>query len=180
MLPFRVMAPSTLGTFLRSFTFGHVRQLDAVIAEAIRRAWHVGAGPGDAPMTIDIDSTVCEVHGKQTQGAAYGYTRQLGYHPIMVTDIGSMSSAESVRNAARGPENRSPAGIPFACSNPASPNNRKCPAARRRASTALRLRSPAQARCLSNCLPDVVGDQQRRPIEGRPDGLEPDLHSRSG
>ncbi len=46
VLPFRVMAPSTLGTFLRSFTFGHVRQLDAVIAEAIRRAWSVGAGPG--------------------------------------------------------------------------------------------------------------------------------------
>jgi hypothetical protein len=38
VLPFRVMAPSTLGTFLRSFTFGHVRQLDAVLAEAIRRA----------------------------------------------------------------------------------------------------------------------------------------------
>ena len=43
------MAPSTLGTFLRSFTFGHVRQLDAVIAETIRRAWSLGAGPGDSP-----------------------------------------------------------------------------------------------------------------------------------
>ena len=41
------MAPSTLGTFLRAFTFGHVRQLDAVIAETIRRAWSLGAGPGD-------------------------------------------------------------------------------------------------------------------------------------
>ncbi len=40
------MAPSTLGTFLRAFTFGHVRQLDAVIAETIRRAWALGAGPG--------------------------------------------------------------------------------------------------------------------------------------
>ena len=47
VLPFRVMAPSTLGTFLRAFTFGHVRQLDAVIAETIRRAWALGAGPGD-------------------------------------------------------------------------------------------------------------------------------------
>ena len=46
VLPFRVMAPSTLGTFLRAFTFGHVRQLDAVIAETIRRAWSLGAGPG--------------------------------------------------------------------------------------------------------------------------------------
>ena len=85
VLPFRVMAPSTLGTFLRSFTFGHVRQLDAVIAETIRRAWSLGAGPGAKAMTIDVDSTVCEVHGHQKQGAAYGYTRVLGYHPMLAT-----------------------------------------------------------------------------------------------
>ena len=64
VLPFRVMAPSTLGTFLRAFTFGHVRQLDAVIAETIRRAWSLGAGPGSKAVTIDLDSTICEVHGK--------------------------------------------------------------------------------------------------------------------
>jgi hypothetical protein len=85
VLPFRVMAPSTLGTFLRSFTFGHIRQLDAVIAETIRRAWQLGAGPGDRPMTIDLDSTICEVHGKQKQGAAYGYTKVFGYHPLLAT-----------------------------------------------------------------------------------------------
>ncbi len=85
VLPFRVMAPSTLGTFLRSFTFGHVRQLDAVIAETIRRAWALGAGPGRSPMTIDIDSTICGVYGKAKQGAAYGYTRVLGYHPLLAT-----------------------------------------------------------------------------------------------
>jgi Transposase DDE domain group 1 len=85
VLPFRVMAPSTLGTFLRAFTFGHVRQLDKVIAETIRRAWSAGAGPGTAAMTIDLDSTICEVHGKQKQGAAYGYTRVLGYHPLLAT-----------------------------------------------------------------------------------------------
>lgn len=89
VLPFRVMAPSTLGTFLRSFTFGHVRQLDAVIAETIRRAWSLGAGPKGAAMTIDMDSTICEVHGKQKQGAAYGYTRVLGYHPILATWAGT-------------------------------------------------------------------------------------------
>ncbi len=75
VLPFRVMAPSTLGTFLRAFTFGHIRQLDAVIAESIRRAWSLGAGPGISPLTMDLDSTICEVHGKKKQGAAYGYTR---------------------------------------------------------------------------------------------------------
>jgi hypothetical protein len=85
VLPFRVMAPSTLGTFLRSFTFGHVRQLDAVVAEALRRAWGLGAGPGAAPMTIDVDSTICEVYGKAKQGAAYGYTQVLGYHPLLAT-----------------------------------------------------------------------------------------------
>lgn len=85
VLPFRVMAPSTLGTFLRAFTFGHVRQLDAVIGETIRRAWSAGAGPDDEPMTIDMDATICAVHGKQKQGAAYGYTRVLGYHPLLAT-----------------------------------------------------------------------------------------------
>ena len=85
VLPFRVMAPSTLGTFLRSFTFGHVRQLDRVAGEALRRAWHLGAGPGDAAATIDLDSTICEVHGHKKQGAAYGYTRVLGYHPLLAT-----------------------------------------------------------------------------------------------
>jgi hypothetical protein len=85
VLSFRVMAPSTLGTFLRAFTFGHVRQLDAVIAETIRRAWSLGAGPKDSAMTIDLDSTICEVHGRNKQGATYGYTRVLGYHPILAT-----------------------------------------------------------------------------------------------
>ncbi|MFP5580236.1 MAG: IS1380 family transposase [Acidimicrobiia bacterium] len=85
VLPFRVMAPSTLGTFLRSFTFGHIRQLDRVIAETLRRAWSLGAGPGDAAVTIDVDSTICDVHGKAKQGAAYGYTKTLGYHPLVAT-----------------------------------------------------------------------------------------------
>jgi hypothetical protein len=85
VLPFRVMAPSTLGTFLRSFTFGHIRQLDRVIAETIRRAWSLGAGPDVAAMTIDLDSTICEVHGKAKHGAAYGYTKVLGYHPLLAT-----------------------------------------------------------------------------------------------
>src|SRR5690606_15123159 len=85
VLPFRVMAPSTLGTFLRAFTFGHVRQLDRVLAETIRRAWSLGAGPGEHAMTIDLDSTICEVHGKQKQGAAYGYTKVFGYHPLVAT-----------------------------------------------------------------------------------------------
>jgi hypothetical protein len=85
VLGHRVLAPSTLGTFLRSFTFGHVRQLDRVLAEALRRAWSAGAGPGSERLVIDVDSFVCEVHGAKKQGAAYGYTHKLGYHPIIAT-----------------------------------------------------------------------------------------------
>ena len=48
-----VKAPSTLGTFLRSFRWGHVRQLDRVSRELLARAWAAGAGPGDGPLTID-------------------------------------------------------------------------------------------------------------------------------
>jgi hypothetical protein len=82
VLGHRVMAPSTLGTFLRAFTFGHVRQLDHVLDTSLTRAWQAGAGPGDGPLVIDSDSFIGEVHGDQKQGASYGYTRQLGYHPI--------------------------------------------------------------------------------------------------
>ena len=78
VLGHRVMAPSTLGTLLRSFTFGHVRQLDRLTEQLLTRAWAAGAGPGDAAMTIDLDSTICEVHGDHKQGAAYGYTHTLG------------------------------------------------------------------------------------------------------
>jgi Transposase DDE domain group 1 len=78
-------APSTLGTFLRAFTFGHVRQLDALLGEALVRAWRAGAGPGDGRLVIDVDSFVGEVYGRLKQGAAYGYTKVLGYHPILAT-----------------------------------------------------------------------------------------------
>ncbi len=54
----RVAAPSTLGTFLRAFTFGHVRQLDRVLGEALKRAWEAGAGPGAGRLVVDVDSFV--------------------------------------------------------------------------------------------------------------------------
>jgi hypothetical protein len=85
VLGHRVMAPSTIGTFLRTFTFGHVRQLEAVVGRVLERAWVAGAGPADDPLVIDIDSTICEVAGKHKHGAGYGYTKVLGYHPILAT-----------------------------------------------------------------------------------------------
>ena len=65
-----VKAPSTLGTFLRSFRWGHVRQLDRVGRELLSRAWAAGAGPGDGPLTIDLDSTICETYGLAKEGRA--------------------------------------------------------------------------------------------------------------
>ena len=83
VLPFAVVAPSTAGSFLRSFTFGHVRQLDKAAELGLVRAWSVGAAPSVAEMTVDLDSTVCEVCGKAKHGAAYGHTKVLGYHPLV-------------------------------------------------------------------------------------------------
>ena len=103
----RVMAASTVGTFLRAFAFGHVRQLDQLAETALARAWQAGAGPGDGPMTVDADSTICEVYGHHKQGAAYGYTRRLGYHPLLATraDTGEVLHARQRTgraNTARG------------------------------------------------------------------------------
>jgi hypothetical protein len=78
-------APSTLGTFLRAFTFGHVRQLDKLLGRALERAWKAGAGPGAGRLVVDVDSFVGEVCGRLKQGAAYGYTKLLGYHPLLAT-----------------------------------------------------------------------------------------------
>ncbi len=107
VLGHRVMAASTVGTFLRSFTFGHTRQLDQVTATILGRAWAAGAGPGDGPLTIDVDSTICEVHGYHKQGACYGYTHRLGYHPLLAfrADTGELLHArlrKGAANTARG------------------------------------------------------------------------------
>ena len=102
VLGHRVVAPSTVGTFLRSFTFGHARQLDQVTATILQRAWAAGAGPGDGPLTIDVDSTICEVHGYHKQGACYGYTHRLGYHPLLAfrSDTGELLHARLRKGAA--------------------------------------------------------------------------------
>jgi hypothetical protein len=102
VLPHRVMAPSTLGTFLRALSFGHVRQLEAVVGETLRRAWAMGAGPGSSRLVIDVDSTICEVTGHQKQGAAFGYTKVLGYHPLLATraDTGEVLHARMRKGSA--------------------------------------------------------------------------------
>ena len=88
-----VKAPSTLGTFLRSFRWGHARQLDRVSRELLARAWGAGAGPGDGELTIDLDSTICETYGLGKEGARHhGYTGQrgyTGYHPLLAVAAGT-------------------------------------------------------------------------------------------
>ena len=90
VLGFRVKAASTLGTFLRSFRWGHVRQLDRVSRELLARAWAAGAGPGAAALTIDLDSTICETYGLKKEGALHhGYTGVRGYHPLLAVAAGT-------------------------------------------------------------------------------------------
>lgn len=125
MLPFSVVAPSTLGTYLCSFTFGLVRQLDNVIKVELAKAWSLGMAPGEDPLVIDFDSTICEVSGYHKQGATYGYTKRLGYHPILAvrSDTGevlALSNAKRIsqysggepsassKNSSRGVDERGP------------------------------------------------------------------------
>ena len=90
VLGFTVKAASTLGTFLRSFSWGHVRQLDRISRELLKRAWTAGAGPGDDPLTIDLDSTICETYGLKKEGARHhGYTGVRGYHPLLAVAAGT-------------------------------------------------------------------------------------------
>ena len=67
-----VKAPSSMGTFLRSFRWGHVRQLDRVSRELLARAWSTGAGPSDAPLTIDLDSTIPGVDASSHRFGGFG------------------------------------------------------------------------------------------------------------
>ena len=90
-----VKAPSTLGTFLRSFRWSHVRQLDRVSRETLARAWAAGAGPGDETLTIDLDSTVCETYGLGKEGAQrHNYAGQRGYHPLFAVTRGHRRGAD--------------------------------------------------------------------------------------
>jgi hypothetical protein len=85
VLGHRVMAPSTLGTLLRCSPSGMSASWIGWPRPCPARAWAAEAGPGTGPLRIDVDSTVCEVHGDAKQGAAFGYTRQLGYHSLLAS-----------------------------------------------------------------------------------------------
>ena len=76
--------------------------------QLLARAWAAGAGPGDSPLTIDLDSTICETYGLAKEGARqHGYTGARGYHPLLAIAAGTgevlMSRLREGRaNTARG------------------------------------------------------------------------------
>ncbi len=78
-------APSTIGTWLRSFTYGQVRQLDAIARRLLLVCWAAGAGPHrlDGLLYLDLDSTIIESHGLAKRGAFFGYTKVRGHHPLI-------------------------------------------------------------------------------------------------
>ena len=84
----RTYAPSTLGSFLREFRFGHVRQLDAVASRTLVNL--ASAAPllqirdGERVM-VDVDDTIIEVHGYQKQGASFGYSGVRGLNALVAT-----------------------------------------------------------------------------------------------
>jgi hypothetical protein len=82
-------APSTLGSFLRAFTFGHVRQLDAIASRVLvnlaREAPLVSMPARDGLVFVDVDDTIIEVHGYQKQGAGFGYSGVRGINALLAT-----------------------------------------------------------------------------------------------
>jgi hypothetical protein len=121
----RAYAPSTLGSFLRAFTFGHVRQLDAVASRFLvaltGRTRLVGipataAAEPDAPDSgsgyalLDVDDTVVEVHGHAKQGAGFGYSRVRGLNALLATLATSASAPVIVAQRLRKGSCASPRG----------------------------------------------------------------------
>jgi len=85
----RPYAPSTLGSFLRSFTFGHVRQLDAVATRFLHglaeRTPLVDGPEVGGSVLVDLDDTIVPVHGHGKQGSGYGYTGVRGLNALIAT-----------------------------------------------------------------------------------------------
>jgi hypothetical protein len=103
-------APSTLGSFLRAFTFGHVRQVDAVASRLLVNLSHqtplLGAPGAAGTVMVDLDDTVVEVHGHQKQGASFGYSGVRGLNALLATvctdGIAPVIAAQRLRKGSAG------------------------------------------------------------------------------
>ncbi|MGY4648684.1 hypothetical protein ACVWWN_002480 [Mycobacterium sp. URHB0021] len=96
-----VYAPSTVGTLLREFTFGHARQLESVLREhLVALCERVDLLPGaDEQVFIDIDSLLRPVYGHAKQGASYGHTKIAGKQ-ILRKGLSALATTISTRGAA--------------------------------------------------------------------------------
>src|SRR5829696_8388714 len=103
-------APSTLGSFLRAFTFGHVRQVDAVasrlLVNLVRNTPLLGAPAAAGTVMVDLDDTVVEVHGYSKQGASFGYSGVRGLNAVLATvcteGIAPVIAAQRLRKGSAG------------------------------------------------------------------------------
>jgi hypothetical protein len=118
----RAYAPSTLGSFLRSFTFGHVRQLDAIASRFLIALTGLTGllgqlrGPAlieeDAGYALlDVDDTIIEVHGHAKQGAGFGYSGVRGFHALLATLVTATSAPVVVAQRLRKGSTGSPRGV---------------------------------------------------------------------
>ncbi len=112
----RTYAPSTLGSFLREFRFGHVRQLDAVASRtlvALASAAPLLQVANDERVMVDLDDTIIEVHGYQKQGASFGYSGVRGLNALIATASTTSSApvvlAQRLRQGKTGSPKLSPA-----------------------------------------------------------------------
>lgn len=102
-------APSTLGSFLRSFTFGHVRQLDAVASRFLgnlaAQTPLIGSSTEEYTL-VDVDDTIIEVHGYKKQGSGYGYSGVRGLNALLATastkDTAPVILAQRLRKGSAG------------------------------------------------------------------------------
>ncbi|SDU57159.1 IS1380 family transposase [Jiangella alkaliphila] len=105
-----IYAPSTLGSFLRAFTFGHVRQADAIASRFLinltQRTALLGETADTATVMVDIDDTIVEVHGYQKQGAGFGYSGVRGLNAVLATvssqTFAPVIAAQRLRNGSAG------------------------------------------------------------------------------
>jgi Transposase DDE domain group 1 len=97
----QVYAPSTLGSFLREFTFGHVRQLDSVARGLLNElAAQTPLLPGAETWTyVDVDSLLRRVYGHAKQGAGFGHTKVGGY-PVLLRGLSPLVATVSTPVAA--------------------------------------------------------------------------------
>jgi len=119
-------APSTLGSFLRAFTFGHVRQLDAVASRVLVNLAHeaplVPKPSGDGLVFVDVDDTIIEVHGHQKQGAGFGYSGVRGINALLATVSTATSAPVIIAQRLRKGASGSPRGAAGSSPTPSRPS----------------------------------------------------------